>query len=558
MKEPINLIPSISYYDFFPDDDILQVVDLIKDIPSKSILIIIAHFMAKIHLNENNQEMQIKIFNQMINQQNDSIKNYLKCRLNIFINNNNIRFNFINNISCLYFYQILFENYNDLESRDLNAEEELKLLKAYLIVSHNWLSKEVEYSESVLKNKDDPISFILPIQIIYDEFQKYKDTNIQLIKSISFFNFCENSKDLSPILEEFLSKYNLTKWEEYLEKTINFYFRSITTKKASQLIIPTEENIARDYWNTFCLDVGNYKQKPDFLNLREYPVVKIDATHYLFYNLNFVIDKLFQNLQFVFSKIAIDKHYAKNMPDFKSKYYSEKFTENYLFYNVLEYCHSNQKTFVKYNGEQLNEHLGYRGPDYYIRNKNQIILIEFKDILMSTKHKTSYNFDTIYDEIKNKLVQNLQGKAKGVGQLSNFINKFPVNGFEFDKFDSDEIIIYPLLIVTDSAFCNFGINYLLNNEFVNLITPNKQILIKKLALMNLDIILLNQDLFQVKKINLFETLSEYDENLKQNNSDYLYTNFGMFLINYINSKENSHSIPKVLKEFYKKISENDQ
>lgn len=545
----IKTSATIAYKDIFsPIDDKSNVSDLLANIPSKSILTITAHFMAQIHSREDDFILQKEIFLRWINQQSNETRKELTDKFDEIAERHNENVNFFNNITSLYFYQVVFLNYHDGDDRHLSAEEELRLIKAYLLVSEKWTEKEIEHLSQRPQNEDEMVGYVLPFQMTHNEIQSYKDFRPQLFKALHFFQFIEQDETLNEYLPEFLSQYGLSNWKEYLKHTIVPYVISLSGSRSTVLVFKEENKLETDYWDTFCIEVEGYSAKADFLELRENPVFKLQPLHYLYFNYNFIIDKLFQALQFVFSKLLIEKGVVCDFGDFKSKYYSETFSENYLLYKTIEHCIANQNNIVSLNGEELAEKLGEKGPDYYIRVNNHILLIEFKDVLMGAGPKVSYDFRKISAEINKKLVQNEKGKAKGVGQLSKFINNIPDKGYNFDEVEEDNLIFYPLLLVTDSAFNLFGINYLLENEFRAQLGEDNKREVKHLSLLHFDTLLMFQDLFNENRVNFFDLLIGYDYNQKQGN--YKFQNLGAYFIDYINyHRIPSRDMPDELRKF---------
>ncbi len=550
MNVQIKALVTVSFTDIFLDEPRPKIEELLFGIPTSTILTITAHFMAKIHAKEDDYALQREIINRWVNQQTDIIRNKILKKFDEISEKHGFKISFFNNITSLYFYQKLFLHYNEDEDRDLTADEELRLIKAYLLVSEIWTENEIEHLKQRPSTVDEWVAYLLPFQMTHNEIQSYKDFRAQLIKAIYFFRFLEQDKELGQYLPDFLKQYGLSTWHEYLRHTLIPYVLSISGSKSTVLVFDQTNRIETDYWDSFCIKLEKYKAKPDFLELRESPVFKIKEFNYLFYNYNFIIDKLYQSLQFVFSKLLIKKGIVKDFGDFKSKYYSERFSENFMFYKAIEHCISNQRNIIAFNGEELASLLGEKGPDYYIRVDNHILLIEFKDVLMGAGPKVSYNFQSISDEIERKLVKNEEGKAKGVGQLAKFINEIPKGGFAFDKYQGDNLIIYPMIVVTDKALTLFGINYLLENDFCNLVQPCDYKIIKHLSLMSLDTLLLFQDLFNENRVNFFDILIGYDYDYHQSNPNYKFNNMDSYFIDYINyNRIPSRDMPKILREF---------
>ena len=189
MEGKIQTIATVAFKDIFPDEERHSMAELLYAIPTKTILTITAHFMAQIHGKEDDFELQKEIVFRWINQQDDRTSDYILNKFNELIDKLGAKINFFNNISSLYFYQEVFSNSNEEEDRDLTAEEELRLLKAYLIVSECWTEKEVEHLKQRPTTDDQIVSYVLPFQMAHNEIQSFKDFRAQLIKAIYFFRF---------------------------------------------------------------------------------------------------------------------------------------------------------------------------------------------------------------------------------------------------------------------------------------------------------------------------------------------------------------------------------
>jgi hypothetical protein len=58
MNGQITTLATVTFRDIFPDEQKPEISDLLREIPSCTILTIIAHFMAQIHTKEVNFELQ--------------------------------------------------------------------------------------------------------------------------------------------------------------------------------------------------------------------------------------------------------------------------------------------------------------------------------------------------------------------------------------------------------------------------------------------------------------------------------------------------------------------
>ena len=181
MKGRIQTIPTVVLKDIFPDSKDISIKNLLKDIPTNAILTIVAHFMAQIHAKEDNFELQKEIILRWINQQSDSIRQDIIDRFDSLIDKHGAKINFFNNISSLYLYQELFRNFTEGDVRNLTADEELRIFKAYLTISTIWTEKEIKHLSQRPKSDDELVSYILPFQMTHNEIKEYKDFRAQLI-----------------------------------------------------------------------------------------------------------------------------------------------------------------------------------------------------------------------------------------------------------------------------------------------------------------------------------------------------------------------------------------
>jgi len=515
-------IISIGYKNIFDDFDEVEIRDLILDIPSKNSLEIIGYFNAQLHTMERDTSKQIEFLKIWMYR----LPAVIQQRLNTFIqetlSKQNTDFNFINNISSLKLVEYVLQNYNELDKvQNLTTEQELNLFKAYLFCSQEWTDKQLlAVNGEKIKTPEELINLILPVQLPYQEILEFKDFRIQFIEAIYFFRFCEYNQIFKNYLKIFLDEYKLETWQKYLINILSIYVRKFEPLKTPSIInISNDFPDIIDFLDSLSISISDFSMSDDFLSLRQNPIYKIDNNNFLFLNLNFLVDKIFQGIQFEFSKVLIKNKAVykgkilKYYPDFKSAY-GEEFSEIGLCYQVLSYAFD-KSNYLKFKGNEIKKILGDGEPDYYMRDKSKVYLFEYKDVLLNAKIKHSYNIDEIKSEISKKLVQNEQGSAKGVSQLVNVIEKVRLNEFKkFDNYDFENVIIYPILIYTDFSFNISGINYFLNTEFRKQIKDRNiknSHLIKDLVLIDLDMFIKFQDLFRDKRLKLNNCLNEFYE-----------------------------------------------
>ncbi len=514
---------SITYKDLFDDYSSVNVNELLADIPTKNAVPLIGYFLAQIHIEKLDEKLQVEL----IQFWSQRLPNDLKLKIQDFtakmVADKKTEFTFISNISGLLFIETILENYNDLEQlNDLTPEQELNFFKAYLISTQTWIDKQgkIFFDVKPFKNEIDFVKTFLPSHIALDEFHTVKDFRTQFIKAKYFFQFCESNDEFKVYLKIFLDEYGLDSWSNYLKNILSLYIRKFERLKTPSVIsIDNEHQEQINFLEQLSIDVDGFSKTEDFLQLREKPIYRLNETDFVFLNLNFFVDKIYQGIQFDFARILV-KHSAtfkgkkiKERVQFLS-IFGDEFSETGLFYKIMEHCFEKAK-YTIHNGNTINEIIGDGAPDFYIRDKAKVYLFEFKNVFLSGKAKNTYDFKQIKAGIYEKLVENKKGDAKGLKQLTKVINKIRKSEFnKFDDYNFDKTTIYPVIVFTDFSFNTAGVNYMLNKEFKEHLENEKVRLrnnIKNLILIDLDDFIKYQDLYKDKKIKINNLLNGFLE-----------------------------------------------
>lgn len=534
---------SIGYKDLWDDFDQVNFIDFLAEIPTINSLEIVGYFNAQVHTLERDTTKQIDFLNMWLGRLPAEVNEKVSQFIERILLKGNTEFNFINNISSLKLIEQILKYHNSLEKlENLTPKQELDLFKAYLYCSQEWTDKQLlVLNGEEIDTPEKLIDIILPVQLPYQEILEFKDFRMQFIKAIYFFKFCETNAIFNVYLKIFLDFYKLEKWQDYLVNILSLYVRKFERLRTPSVINVSDEFLGIIHFLDYLsIDLAKFSISDDFLSLREKPVYKQDENNYVFLNLNFLVDKIFQGVQFDFAKVLIANkatykgNVIKSFPDFKSAY-GDEFSESGLFYQVLEYAFETIKC-VKFRGSEMKEYLVDGEPDYYMRDKSKIYLFEYKDVLINAKTKHSYDISNIKDEISNKLIQNKHGSSKGITQLVNVIEKIKANEFKkFDDYDYGNVTIYPILVYTDFSFNLSGVNYYLNAEFRKIINSRgiqNSHLIKDLVLIDLDTLIKFQDLFRDERLKLNTCFADFYNLLKtsKNIFDRIST-FDMFIHN---------------------------
>jgi hypothetical protein len=516
---------SIGYRDLFDDYETVDIKGLIEGVPTVMILKTAAFFLAQLHTAQEKETTQIEFLRIWTGRAPLETKR----RIIEFIANNNLqnrKISFLNNYALLILTQYVIANSNQLpEKESLTEEEELGVLRLYLYLFQTWLDNQQDWAKAIqltdtYQQNSSPLDRILmialPSQIAIEEINKLKDFRIQFEKARYFFDFCESNEVFRDYLSIFLEAQGFESWQKYLKFLFSIYVRPFTDGVAPSIIQVSSkylEIIA--FLDTLSIDVNAFRDSNDFAGIRGKPIYK-SGNDYIFLNLNFFVDRIYQGIQFMMGQVLVSKgaYFGKkkirDLPAFLS-IFGDSFSENHLLYQVMNFAFA-RSGYKIYSGEQIKALAGDGGPDFYIRDKSKVYVIEFKNVYIAANAKYSNSYETVEGAIFNKFVQNERGDPKGVRQLANVIEKLK-NGFlnELDGFDFSQAIIYPIIIYVDGSLDLAGINYILNEKFQQALSEKDRVGngVMPLTFINLDIFIKYQDLFREKKIKMNNLLNEY-------------------------------------------------
>ncbi|MCD8182395.1 MAG: hypothetical protein LUE99_04105 [Bacteroides sp.] len=149
--------------------------------------------------------------------------------------------------------------------------------------------------------------------------------------------------------------------------------------------------------------------------------------------------------------------------------------------NILdELFHDSSYIKKKETGDHKNE------PDYYARYKDRVYLFENKDIMVAKAVKSSGDIEKINEVMQTKFNKN----GIGIDQLIYSIRKIADKTFKYEDGANtrNDLVIYPILLVSDRIFMCQGLNYRLNTWYREKIGDkfSKNPLVKDLTIIDID------------------------------------------------------------------------
>jgi hypothetical protein len=361
-----------------------------------------------------------------------------------------------------------------------------------------------EQSKNLAISKDKVIDALLAVDMPVAEFKTYKFFLTQLVKALRFFEFCENPmegdsakaiamrEDYGHYLQHFYQDMGVPDWKQYLKSLMLMILNHV--KRENGRFITVKDGEKDTFIKTMLVDPAAFKEM-DYVKALKYlrghflwqmnagwdTEGKVPNNTYLLLNSNLLVDRLYQGLLFSFCESM--NNYRKSVglkkisfPVYKSTI-GEHFTEPRLFYPIMQRAFNNAR-YKCMTGNALKDEYHMDGiSDYYIIAGDKLMLFELKDALLGDDFKYSHDMQLIKSEVIHRLCNpgsdEKDDNRKGVYQLMDTIRDLD----ESSKYDEAGIkiedikTIYPILVITDSAFSANGVNAVITREYQTNVLP---------------------------------------------------------------------------------------
>ena len=400
--------------------------------------------------------------------------------------------------------------------------EELNFFKAFLIINEELNAKDdkkISSDEDREKLVDMSISSSFPLADfgLYGKNDKdfYKLLYCTLVRFNYLLDFLK-SKDEYKYLENALCvNFATDNTKELLYQVKYLLGNLLVIKEKGCFIFVVDDKNQIPFFDSFVSEVIN--EDDDFTNLRNFPLLKIEDNVYTILDFFFILDKFTKSTKFILKDAFNHNHNLPNNDRTFFNFYNSEFSENFLMKKILdELFFDSLCVKKKVIEDKKNE------PDYYARYKDRIFLFENKDVMIAKGVKGSGNNETINDALHTKFNNN----GVGIDQLIYSIKQIANKTFKYDDEANtrNDLVIYPILLVSERIFMCQGVNYRLNTWYRGKLGDEYTInpLVKELTMIDIDTLIywlpyLKQKQKNFKKIIHNHTNSMIDAfNIKPN------------------------------------------
>lgn len=437
----------------------------------------------------------------------------------------------ISPILSLFIFEYAFDNLTDDVTTN-DDEFPIRIIKACLSLNDRLDELGKVTIESVKDlNQDIQLSWFC----FCNDFYKHEFANnyplgkmigAQIVKAVHLFEFLSGNAT-KWLLDNFLQYYGHTDWREYLKDYLSVVILvgKDIEEGGTRTISVTGPNYDRvcAFLDKFILDNAGALDEYDFKSTRSNPIYKIDEGKYrVIYDL-FLVEKIYTGLYFKLSDLYKNApSVVKTLGEFRG-FYTTNFSENYLLYKTMQSCFP--RKYIHITGKELKEKGLSAEPDYYVRHKNKIFLIENKDVLIAANIKQSCDYAVMEPEIKKRFyveVGKTGSKNGAVLQLINNIKLILTDQFSPDKaINKEHVKIYPILVLYYNQYNTLGLNQIidrwfqteLNELYKNGINVRN---VEALTIIDIDTLLLFQDYIISGQINLAQEIQKYSQESSEN------------------------------------------
>jgi len=358
---------------------------------------------------------------------------------------------------------------------------ERKLYKAFMTA--NELTFNRNQGEPPYKKEEDLELYVASLLIsryAYQDFFNEKSELDELVRNqasrtVKFFKFVANHPQLKDLLEDFLEKYQLSTWNDYV--TTYFSIQALARDKTGVInfekLEDTDGLLSEEIVNKDSIDIHepiSLTDNIDYEAFRKRPFIKIAPHEYAVIDVSFMIKRMFDGLYFDFNELWQGKH-ENDLQGF-NRIFTTEFSEETVLVNCLKEIAASFGWLSLTDKEcksLIPEKKLSSPPDFYIRDGKDVILFECKDVRIPKEIKSDGTTKQLIDEIDKDFVGYLdteknKWRYKGVGQLVRNAKRIQGGLFEWDKKADKGSKIYLVLVLADTRHVDGGWKNYLNRR----------------------------------------------------------------------------------------------
>lgn len=456
-----------SHSQLFPDKEQPEIDELLKNIPSRIVMIVLSYINHHLYLGTPEKD----IYDFISRNWSHKVKYGILAAATVAAKKAGHRPTFFSQWLTMDFVKRELLNWRDFEYQheDTTPEDELKIFMAYLVSVDTSIFAN---QEKLTSSKANPISqffeFTWPALIQQYEFTTELNPIFQALKTNAFLEEMLKIPEFSESVKKYLSDYGFKDPWSFVSGYMQIIKGAIDKTKSVKLPLLTmpKDHPYRKIVERRVIDPQEYAQnKRDqlrYAGIRKHPLFLFEGDSFLVSNWKFLYSQLGIGVTFdlFFNSASLKKKY-KDIPNFRS-FIGKAVSEEVFFQSLLKFAYgSNRYDVLNLGGKD-------EYPDGYLRQGNSIFLFEYKDVLFADSVTEAATFEEITKTVTERFLENSRGEPKGAQQIANHVKFLENNEFEFDHFTKKHrrksIDIYPVIVYSHNQFSMPGVNHWLNEQ----------------------------------------------------------------------------------------------
>jgi len=487
----------IKYTNFYGTEIPENPLDLIKSIPKDELIATISAINARLK----------PVYSVSFD---DSRETQIDCIKTIFLDNNNdnnkLKYShyihrfletpknhtLFTRVTCLYaFQEILSGDGFAKETPEYTFELRERIFKFLLIMNEYILNSSNEYNENDRKELGEKFfEYFMFKELPHNQYYASSNSINLFYKAWSLFKSISNHETYSKHLKFYLKEtFDIDEISDFFKNQMYSYFKSY-----DEILKFNYINIKKDNYNVLkILDKFSERKKHilpskedltifEFLSLKKSPLYKNEIDDgkeiitYLVLDNTLFIEKTYSLFINDFWFDYLKPNNICNRSDWGS-FIGNIFFEPFLE-NIFKNCFLNNKRTILKSSDNLKFKLNgskeVEYADFYIRDKNKIILAEAK-----SNYLPLINGYKTVNTISDYKSLDLDGFYKSYG-LTQLASKTIKHFHDYKKYLNDnslnlnrKVKIFPLLIVNDPIFSSGYTSFAFRNKFIELLKKEK-------------------------------------------------------------------------------------
>ena len=441
----------LEFGNIFPKENKRAIIDYLKEIP-KDILLKFIGFSTRYPQPNfdsffSNPEIGVDIYNRVMNY----------CFNNRIYNKPIV----ISREASLRIAEIILSHLTEFKADDTDIDRsELNIFKTFLIINEGLNAKDdkkISSGENFEKLVDMSISSSFPLSDLglYDknDIDFYKLLYCTLVRFTYLLDFLKSKEEYKYLEDALCGNFATDNPQALLYQVKYLLGHLLVMKMSGGYVFVVEDKNQILFLDSFVSEIID--EDADFTNLRNFPLLKIEDNVYTVIEFFFILDKFTKSTKFVLKDAFNKKHGLPEKDRTFFNFYNTEFSENFLMKNVLDELFPDSLYVKK---KEIDDH--NNEPDYYARYKDRAYLFENKDVMIAKGVKGSGDIEKINEALQIKFNK----KGVGIDQLIHSIKQISNKTFKYDDGANkrNDLVIYPILLVSDRIFMCQGINHRVN------------------------------------------------------------------------------------------------